>query len=58
MAKRKRQESTYIDDELGERLDDVSEEANVSKAQILRDGLRRQLDEMEKLHNLESGSDD
>lgn len=47
MARRPRQESTYIHDDLGEQLDAAVESSGKSKAEILREGLRRQLQVME-----------
>jgi len=36
-----------MDEELGQELEDASEESGMSKAEILREGLRRQLQAME-----------
>jgi len=47
MAERKRQYSTYTGDELGDKLETASEESGMSIAKILREGARRQLQQME-----------
>jgi LysM repeat protein len=43
MAKRKRQYVTYTDAELGDKLEAVAAADDVSIAQLLREGLRREL---------------
>jgi len=47
MAERKRQYSTYTDDALGDELEAASEASDMSIAKILREGARRQLQQME-----------
>lgn len=47
MAKRKRQYVTYTDAELGDRLEAVSDKEGISVAQLLRQGLRRELQNYE-----------
>ena len=47
MAKRKRQYVTYTDAELGDRLEAVSDREDISVAQLLRQGLRRELQHYE-----------
>lgn len=51
MAKRKRQFVTYTDDELGDRLEEASDEHDMSVSEILREGARRQLQQLEAQHD-------
>jgi len=44
MAERKRQYSTYTKDELGDRIEAAAKENNMSVAELLREGARRQLE--------------
>jgi len=43
MAERKRQYSTYTNDELGEEIEDAADEYGMSVAELLREGARRQI---------------
>lgn len=47
MAQRKRQYVTYTDDDLGDRLEEASDEYDMSVSKILRQGARRQLQQLE-----------
>jgi len=48
VAKRQYQHSTYVGKELNDRIESVSEEYDVSVAQILREGARRELQRYEQ----------
>lgn len=48
MGKQPIQESTYVDEDLSQALEDAAEDSHMSKSQILKEGLRRQLQVMQE----------
>jgi len=44
MAERKRQYATYTDESLGNRIEAAADEHDMSVAELLREGARRQLE--------------
>jgi len=47
MAERKRQYATYTDEELGERIESVSDSHEISIAELLRNGAKREIEALE-----------
>lgn len=47
MPKRPWQETVTMDDELGQQLEDTANANDMSKAEFIREGIRRQLQAME-----------
>ena len=47
MAQRKRQYATYTDDDLGDRIEDAADTHGISIAELLRDGAKREIKELE-----------
>ncbi len=46
MAERKRQYSIYTDETLGDKIEDAADEHDMSIAELLREGSRRQLQQL------------
>jgi len=47
MAQRKRQYATYTDDDLGDRIETVADDHDMSVAELLREGAKRQVQALE-----------
>jgi hypothetical protein len=47
MAQRKRQYATYTDDDLGDKIEDAADDHDISVAELLREGAKRQVQALE-----------